>query len=77
MFCLSDTFYFTQPAEEQVFRASFNVMEGDVFQTPMADLQTEEFRVKARDYKERLNLLFRRSNYRLGFAGTDILALDG
>ncbi|XP_065171253.1 atrial natriuretic peptide-converting enzyme-like [Atheta coriaria] len=71
------TFYFTQPAEEQVFRASFNVMEGDVFQTPMADLQTEEFRVKARDYKERLNLLFRRSNYRLGFAGTDILALDG
>ncbi|KRT83780.1 hypothetical protein AMK59_3853, partial [Oryctes borbonicus] len=43
----------------------------------MADPSTERFKIRARDYRERLNLLFRRSYLRHGFSGTEILALDG
>lgn len=71
------TYYLSQPPEEQIFRAAFKVVDGDVFTADLADPSTDHFRVRSRDYKERLNLLFRRSDLRHGFAGTDILALDG
>ncbi|KAI4462163.1 transmembrane protease serine [Holotrichia oblita] len=71
------TYFFTQIPQEQVYRASFKVIEGDIYSMEMADPSTERFKIRARDYKERLNLLFRRSYLRHGFSGTEILALDG
>lgn len=74
---VSDTYFFTQIPQEQIYRASFKVIEGDIYSMEMADPSTERFKIRARDYRERLNLLFRRSYIRHGFSGTEILALDG
>ncbi|KAK9694292.1 SEA domain [Popillia japonica] len=71
------TYFFTQIPQEQIYRASFKVIEGDIYSMEMADPSTERFKIRARDYRERLNLLFRRSYIRHGFSGTEILALDG
>lgn len=73
----SDTFFILQPPEEQVFRGTFKVTEGDMFLPEFADPSNTKFKVRTRDYRERLNLLFRRSGIRDGFVGTEVLALDG
>lgn len=76
-FLFADTFFAMGPLEEQVYRATFKVVEGDTFSPELADPSTERFKVTSRDYRERLNLLFRRSRITHGFAGTEVLALDG
>lgn len=60
-----------------MFRAMFQVVRGDTFSPELADPTTEQFRIRARDYRERLNLVFRRSDLRPAFLGTEVLALDG
>ncbi|PSN44456.1 hypothetical protein C0J52_22352 [Blattella germanica] len=55
----------------------FRVVRGDAFSPELANPATEEFRIRARDYKERLNLVFRRSDLKPAFLGTEVLALDG
>lgn len=60
-----------------MFRAMFRVVRGDAFSAELADPATEQFRIRARDYRERLNLVFRRSDLRPAFLGTEVLALDG
>nr|CAD7417686.1 unnamed protein product [Timema poppensis] len=67
----------TDPPPEQVFRATFRVTDGDTFSRKLADPTTEEFRLRARNYKERINLVFRRSGLRLAYVGSEVLALDG
>ncbi|KAK4875624.1 hypothetical protein RN001_012046 [Aquatica leii] len=71
------TFFASDPPEEQIYRATFKITDGDVFSPELADPSTESFKVRSRDYRERLNLLFRRSPITHGFAGTEVLALDG
>lgn len=71
------TFFFTQPPDEQVFRATFKVIEGDTFTSDLTDSTKDQYLTKSRDYRERLNLLFRRSHVKNGFGGIEILALDG
>ncbi|XP_063221549.1 atrial natriuretic peptide-converting enzyme-like [Bacillus rossius redtenbacheri] len=61
----------------QVFQAVLRVLEGDSFQLRLADPSTQQFRRRARDYRERLNLLFRRSDLRVAFDRAEVLALDG
>lgn len=73
----TDTFLSADPPGEQVFRAMFRVVRGDAFSAELADPATEQFRIRARDYRERLNLVFRRSDLRPAFLGTEVLALDG
>jgi hypothetical protein len=78
LLCLfTDTFLSSDPPGERVFRAMFRVVRGDSFSPELADPATEGFRVRARDYRERLNLVFRRSDLRSAFLGTEVLALDG
>ncbi|CAH1156249.1 unnamed protein product [Phaedon cochleariae] len=74
---LGYTLFLPQMPEEQIFRATFRVVEGDAFSSEMADPTTKKFQNRSRDYKERINLLFRRSSVRHGFVGTEVLALDG
>ncbi|XP_019866591.1 atrial natriuretic peptide-converting enzyme isoform X2 [Aethina tumida] len=74
---LQDTFFLPDEPEEQVFRATFKVVEGDTFTPELADPSTKNFQSRSRDYRERLNLLFRRSPIRHGYMGTEVLALDG
>ncbi|CAG9862459.1 unnamed protein product [Phyllotreta striolata] len=71
------TFFLPKAPEEQVFRATFRVTEGDVFSPELADPGTSMFKSRSRDYRERLNLLFRRSTVRHGYLGSEVLALDG
>lgn len=73
----SDTFFMLGPPEEQIFRGTFRVVEGDIFLPELADPSNSKFKNRSRDYRERLNLLFRRSGIRNGFVGTEVLALDG
>jgi 3',5'-cyclic AMP phosphodiesterase CpdA len=73
----TDTFLSADPPGERVFRAMFRVVQGDAFSPELADPATEQFRIRARDYRERLNLVFRRSDLRPAFLGTEVLALDG
>lgn len=65
------------PLTEQVYRATFKVINGDTFSPELADPSTENFKIRSRDYREKLNLLFRRSPITHGFTGTEVLALDG
>uniref|UniRef100_A0A6P7FDN8 Atrial natriuretic peptide-converting enzyme n=1 Tax=Diabrotica virgifera virgifera TaxID=50390 RepID=A0A6P7FDN8_DIAVI len=74
---LGYTFFLPQDPDEQIFRATFRVIEGDTFSSELADPSTNKFRNRSRDYRERLNLLFRRSSVRHGYMGTEVLALDG
>lgn len=71
------TYFLPEYPGEQVYRATFKVIEGDAFSTELADPSTNKFKLTSKDYKERLNLLFRRSAVRHGYRGTDVLALDG
>ncbi|VEN35817.1 unnamed protein product, partial [Callosobruchus maculatus] len=72
-----DTFFLPQKLEEQIFRATFRVVEGDKFSLDLADPSTNNFKNRSRDYRERINSLFRRSPVRHGYIGTEVLALDG
>ncbi|KAF5273845.1 hypothetical protein FQA39_LY00960 [Lamprigera yunnana] len=71
------TFFAAETPEEQIYRATFKVVEGDAFSPELADPSTDNFKIRSRDYRERLNLLFRRSPITHGFSGTEVLALDG
>ncbi|XP_074041256.1 atrial natriuretic peptide-converting enzyme isoform X1 [Leptinotarsa decemlineata] len=74
---LGYTFFLPQNPDEQIFRATFRVIEGDTFSSDLADPSTNKFKNRSRDYRERLNLLFRRSSVKHGYMGTEVLALDG
>lgn len=74
---LPDTFLSADPPGDQIFLATFRVVAGDVFVSDLADPSTEAFRVRSREYRDRLNLVFRRSSLKVYFIATEILALDG
>uniref|UniRef100_T1H9A8 Uncharacterized protein n=1 Tax=Rhodnius prolixus TaxID=13249 RepID=T1H9A8_RHOPR len=61
----------------RTFRGVFTVTKGDVFTMELADPVTDVYRIKARDYRESINLWLRRSELRPTFQYTDILAFDG
>ncbi|KAJ8984937.1 hypothetical protein NQ317_012187 [Molorchus minor] len=71
------TFFLPQYPDQQIFRATFKVIEGDSFTPELADPSTNVFKNRSRDYRERLNLLFKRSSVKHGYIGTEVLALDG
>ncbi|KAL3269295.1 hypothetical protein HHI36_008368 [Cryptolaemus montrouzieri] len=60
-----------------IYRGTFKIIDGDVYTNELADPNSKKFKLRSRDYKERLNLLYKRSSIRHGFAGSEILALDG
>ncbi|XP_031835982.1 atrial natriuretic peptide-converting enzyme isoform X3 [Nomia melanderi] len=72
-----DTFLTSDPPGDQIFLATFRVTEGDSFATELADPSTEAFRIRSREYRDRLNVVFRRSWLKLSFLAAEILALDG
>lgn len=72
-----DTYFLPEYPGDQVYKATFRVVEGDAFSTELADPSTTRFKSTSRDYAERLNLLFRRSVVKHGYRGIDVLALDG
>lgn len=43
----------------------------------LADQNSLRFQHKARDYRERINLIIRRSDLREAYDGSEILGLDG
>ncbi|KAG7188563.1 hypothetical protein KM043_008195 [Ampulex compressa] len=74
---LGYTFLTSDPPGDQIFLAAFRVSKGDTFASELADPSTEAFRIRAREYRDRLNIIFRRSWLKISFLAVDILALDG
>ncbi|XP_076678989.1 atrial natriuretic peptide-converting enzyme isoform X1 [Andrena cerasifolii] len=74
---LGYTFLTSDPPGDQIFLATFRVVEGDSFASELADPSTEAFRIRSREYRDRLNLIFRRSWLKISFLAAEILALDG
>lgn len=72
-----DTFLTSDPPDDQIFLATFRVIKGDSFTAELADPSTETFRIRSREYRDRFNLIFRRSWLKLSFLTADVLALDG
>lgn len=60
-----------------MFRAKFRVINGDVWTSELADQNSLRFQHKTRDYRERINLVIRRSDLRESYEGSEVLALDG
>lgn len=72
-----DTFLTSDPPGDQIFLATFRVTKGDSFTAELADPSTEAFRIRSREYRDRLNLIFRRSWLKISFLAAEVLALDG
>ena len=73
----SDLFLHTKPQPNRIFRGRIRVIEGDHFVMNLTDQNSFEFLEKSREYRERINLLISRSDYRKYYDGCEILALDG
>ncbi|XP_044754898.1 coagulation factor VII [Coccinella septempunctata] len=71
------SYYAEQFPGPLIYRGTFKITDGDVYTNELADTSSRKFKVRSRDYRERLNLLYRRSPIKHGFGGTEILALDG
>ncbi|KAK9878122.1 hypothetical protein WA026_021139 [Henosepilachna vigintioctopunctata] len=70
--------YFTEELTGPIlYRGTFKIIDGDVYTNELADPTSRNFKIRSRDYRERLNLLFKRSSIKHGFGGSEILALDG
>ncbi|XP_014225534.1 atrial natriuretic peptide-converting enzyme [Trichogramma pretiosum] len=74
---IAHTFVLADQPRDQVFLATFRVAEGDAFLPELADPSTEAFRQRSRSYRDRLNLVFKRSPLQSAFVAAEILALDG
>ncbi|CRL04550.1 CLUMA_CG017622, isoform A [Clunio marinus] len=66
-----------KPLPSRIFRGRIRVIEGDYFIMNYTDQNSIEFFEKAREYRERINLLISRSDFRKYYDGCEILALDG
>ncbi|KAG4075762.1 hypothetical protein HA402_003588 [Bradysia odoriphaga] len=71
------TYFKPDTLPERVFRSKFRVINGDVWSSDLADQNSLRFQHKARDYRERINLVIRRSDLRESYEGSEVLALDG
>lgn len=74
---ITDAYLVSDPPSDQVFLAAFRVTGGDSFTLELADPSTEAFRIRSREYRDRLNLAFRRSSLKISFITAEVLALDG
>ncbi|XP_043270297.1 atrial natriuretic peptide-converting enzyme-like [Venturia canescens] len=74
---LGYAYLISDPPSDQVFLATFRVTGGDSFTVDLADPSTEAFRIRSREYRDRLNLAFRRSSFKISFITAEVLALDG
>lgn len=74
---VADTYLSLEPGGEQVFRGVFRVVQGDSYTAALADPSTTLFRRISREYREGLNLVYRRSAFRYPFLKSEVLAFDG
>lgn len=74
---IPDTYLRPEPLPERVFRAKLRITAGDAWTPELADQNSLRFQHKQRDYRERINLVVRRSELRDAFDGSEVLALDG
>ena len=77
LFKFSVTYFKPDPLPERVFRAKFRVINGDAWTSELADQNSLRFQHKTRDYRERINLVIRRSDLKESYEGCEVLALDG
>lgn len=75
--CFIDLFLHQKPQPNRIFRGRIRVIEGDHFFMNLTDQNSIEFLEKSREYRERINLLISRSDFRKYYDGCEILALDG
>lgn len=71
-----DTYFKPEPLSDRIFRGKFQILN-DKWSMDLANQNSLRFQQKSRDYRERINLLVRRSDLREAYEGSEILALDG
>lgn len=62
---------------DRIFKGKLTVTDGDKWLPDFANQNSIQFHNKARDYRERINLIIKRSDLRNSYIGNEILALDG
>uniref|UniRef100_A0A1B0FR42 Atrial natriuretic peptide-converting enzyme n=1 Tax=Glossina morsitans morsitans TaxID=37546 RepID=A0A1B0FR42_GLOMM len=70
------TYFKPEPLPDRIFRGKFHI-RNDKWTMDLADHKSQRFQSKGRDYRERINLVIRRSDLREAFERSEILALDG
>ncbi|XP_058977756.1 uncharacterized protein LOC131802178 isoform X2 [Musca domestica] len=70
------TYFKPEPLSDRIFRGKFQILN-DKWSMDLANQNSLRFQQKSRDYRERINLLVRRSDLREAYEGSEILALDG
>ncbi|XP_065365129.1 uncharacterized protein LOC135958180 [Calliphora vicina] len=70
------TYFKPEPLSDRVFRGKFQILN-DKWSMDLANQNSLRFQQKSRDYRERINLLVRRSDLKEAYDGSEILALDG
>lgn len=76
-FSFTDTFFKPELLPDKIFRARMTIIEGDYWSPELTDQNSTQYNHKSRDYRERINLMFRRSDLRNSYEGSEVLALDG
>uniref|UniRef100_A0A336LL32 CSON010371 protein n=1 Tax=Culicoides sonorensis TaxID=179676 RepID=A0A336LL32_CULSO len=77
LFYLGYEYLRTGPLPNRTFQGRFTVINGERWTSEFADQNSFKFKSSSRDYRERLNLVIRKSDLRDPFEGCEILALDG
>lgn len=72
-----DSYLHPGPLPNRTFQGRFTVINGERWISAFADQNSPSFKSSSRDYRERLNLVIRKSDLRDPFEGCEILALDG
>ncbi|XP_037931965.1 uncharacterized protein LOC119666754 [Teleopsis dalmanni] len=73
---LGYTYFKPEPLPDRTFRGKFMVLN-DKWSMDLADQNSLRFQHKSRDYRERINLVVKRSDLREAYEGSEVLALDG
>ena len=76
-FFSTDVYLRPQPLPNRTFQGRFTVIDGERWIPEFADQNSISFKISSRDYRERMNLVIRKSDLRDPFEGCEILALDG
>ncbi|XP_063704852.1 uncharacterized protein LOC134834199 [Culicoides brevitarsis] len=77
LFYIGYSYLHPGPLPNRTFQGRFTVIEGERWTSSFADQNSLSFKTSSRDYRERLNLVIRKSDLRDPYEGCEILALDG
>ncbi|KAL1451793.1 hypothetical protein WDU94_006139 [Cyamophila willieti] len=79
MYYLGYQYLSLEPGGERLYRGMFQTSSDseDIFTSDLSDPSTARYQTLAKDYRDVINILFKKSQLKSAYMGTDILAFDG